>query len=256
MHQTVPKTKSHAGTSSYGDFYQHDSGVRDCRHPKGARSSMSMKDNSFKKDDDFIKERDQFIAWFAENAELLAHRDSKNGTSYGRNEDAWSELYIALHNRYGNPTNKMRGYWLDQDLSLLTIYLKDAFNNVLKDLGKKDKNGGRDREKSPLDPFDDEIAAPNFGQDDEPLSNFFTEEMWASVRKCIRTHYKGPHLALFIRIINFWQNGIDKPEVLCNHLGLKETDYAARRRTIKSILENNPDEWLDDSGSYKKDPQS
>ena len=123
-------------------------------------------------------------------------------------------------------------------------------------LAKKDKNGGRDREKSPLDPFDDELAAPNFGQDDEPLSNFFTEEMWASVRKCIRTHYKGPHLALFIRIINFWQNGIDKPEVLCNHLGLKETDYAARRRTIKSILENNPDEWLDDSGSYKKDPQS
>ena len=191
---------------------------------------MSMKDNSFKKDDDFIKERDQFIAWFAENAELLAHRDSKNGTSYGRNEDAWSELYIALHNRYGNPTNKMRGYWLDQDLSLLTIYLKNAFNNVLKDLGKKENN--------------------------EPLSNFFTEEMWASVRKCIRTHYKGPHLSLFIRIINFWQNGIDKPEVLCNHLGLKETDYAARRRTIKSILENNPDEWLDDSGSYKKDPQS
>jgi hypothetical protein len=80
--------------------------------------------------------------------------------------------------------------------------------------------------------------------------------MWARVRKCIRTHYKGPHLALFIRIIDFWQNGIDKPEVLCNHLGLKQSDYAARRRTIKSILVNHPDEWRDDSGSDKKDPQS
>jgi hypothetical protein len=49
---------------------------------------------------------------------------------------------------------------------------------------------------------------------------------------------------------------MDKPEVLCNHLGLKQSDYAARRRTIKSILENHPDEWLDDSGLDKKDPQS
>ena len=217
---------------------------------------MSMKDNSFKEDDDFIKERDQFLHWFAINAELHAHRDSKKGAFYGRNEDAWSELYIALLNRYGNPTNKMRGYWQNQDLSLLTIYLKNAFNNVLKDLVKKENNGGHDKEKSPLDPFDDDIVAPNFGQDDGPLSDFFTQEMWGSVRKCIRSHYKGPHLALFIRIINFWQNGIDKPEVLCNHLGLQETDYAARRRTIKSILENNPDEWRDGNRSDRKDPQS
>ena len=83
-----------------------------------------------------------------------------------------------------------------------------------------------------------------------------TQEWWANVRKCVRTHYKGPHLALFMRIINFWQNGIDKPEVLCTHLGLNETDYAARRRTINSILENHPNEWRDDNGSDKKDPQS
>jgi hypothetical protein len=217
---------------------------------------MSTKDNSFKKDDDFIKERDQFLNWFAINAALLAHRDSKKGAFYGRNEDAWSELYIALHNRYGNPTNRMRGYWQNQDLDLLTIYLKNAFNNVLKDIVKGENSGGQDDDKSPLDPFDDDMAAPNFGQDDEPLGDFFPQEMWARVRKCIRTHYKGPHLALFIRIIDFWQNGIDKPEVLCNHLGLKQSDYAARRRTIKSILVNHPDEWRDDSGSDKKDPQS
>ena len=139
MHQTVPKTKSYAETSSYGGFHPYDSGVRDCRRPKGARSSMSTKDNSFKKDDDFIKERDQFLNWFAINTALLAHRDSKYGTSYGRNEDAWQELYIALENRYGNPTNKMRGYWLNQDLDLLTIYLKNAFNNVLKDIVRREQ---------------------------------------------------------------------------------------------------------------------
>ena len=217
---------------------------------------MKMKDNSFKENDDFIKEREQFLTWFSVNPELLAHRDSKKRAFYGRNEDAWSELFIALHNRYGNPTNKLRGYWKNQNLNVLTIYLKDAFNNVLKDIVKRENNGGQDDAQSGSDPFSEDTAISIVGQDDDPAGGVITQEWWANVRKCVRTHYKGPHLALFMRIINFWQNWIDKPEVLCIHLGLNETDYAARRRTINSILENHPNEWRDDNGSDKKDPQS
>ena len=99
MHQTVPKTKRHAGASTYGGFHQHDSGVRDCRHPKGARS-MPGKDKEYGDDEnsddqdpasldptseadvtenlseEFIAERHRFLEWVFHNEELKKHLKS------------------------------------------------------------------------------------------------------------------------------------------------------------------------------------
>ena len=140
MHQTVPKTKSHAGTSPYGGFHPYNSGVRDCRHPKGARS-MPGKDEEYGDDEnrddqvpedldptseenadeslseEFIAERHRFLEWVFHNGELQKHLKShisKMRIPVDKKdeliEEVLSRVYEYLTSGYGKD-NKFQTLW-------------------------------------------------------------------------------------------------------------------------------------------------
>jgi hypothetical protein len=248
MHQTVPKTKSHAGTSPYGDFHPYDSGVRDCRRPKGARlmnpdnsdnfdddeSEDSEFENCGDKGKDFEAERDRFMDWIYNNEELKAHRASRfRNYPRGVVEEAELKFYLDLFRQYGKGKNQFLKMWRKIEKQhdatrkkhekSLTIFLKTAFINKCKDVMKNmrlfKEPGEEQFEDRDQKWTSQEILTDDFSPHDliKVVNGSFDEleksELWQRVRNCVKKNCRAKYLATFIQIINLWEVGDRKSVV-------------------------------------------
>ena len=281
MHQTVPKTKRHAGASTYGGFHPYDSGVRDCRHPKGARS-MPGKDKEYGDDEnsddqdpasldptseadvtenlseEFIAERHRFLEWVFQNQKLHGHaasRARKKNYPPGIIDDARQKMLEGALRRYGKGTNKLQKLWRnvekqyaakqEKPMEELTIYLKKTFNNicidVLKEIGFIQNEDGEWIIRE--EPTDQPVGNGPVVSSGEEVEN---SELWQRIRFCLRAHYRSKHLSTFIAIINFWQVGIREPQAICPSIaGLTPSSYNDFQVALNDFLKKHRDCWQD-----------
>ena len=264
MHQTVPKTKSHVRSPLYRGSYRHDSGVRDSRHPKGARS-MPGKNKELEEDPagnappEFIAERNRFLEWVYNNEELQAHaasRAKKKKYPRGIIEEARQKMLEGALRRYGKGENKLQKLWRNVEKQYvatqknpkeeLTIYLKTTFNNkcidVLKEIGFIQNEDGEwiIREE----PTDQPVGDGNVISYFDGVEN---SELGQRIRFCIREHCRSKHLATYIGIINFWEVGIREPQAICASIsGLTPSSYNDLQGALIDFLKKHRDCWFND----------
>lgn len=274
MHQAVPKTKSHVRSPLYRGSYRHDSGVRDSRHPKGARS-MPSKNKELEEDPagnappEFIAERDHFLEWVYNNQELKKHivrRAIKRGYSQELVEEGRSRMYEYCLTGYGKD-NQFQRLWQDienpqkssrkdPEIHLLT-YLKSTFNSKLIDAIKPLTFLPPEEEKFPVrdqihtsheEPTSDSSKIDGVTHDDEPEFVLNGSGMANRIRNCIRKHNRTRHRETWIKIINLWENGYKKePRFICASIpGLTPSSYNDLQGALIDFLKKHRDDWFND----------
>ena len=266
MHQTVPKTKSHVRSPLYRGSYQHDSGVRDSRHPKGARL-MKVVSGDGSEDKKFTAERDRFINWLYQNRDLESHQKARYKKTYkGAVEQAIQDFPMVMFRRFGKGKNKLREIWRDVEMPLastrknpekeLTTFLKKSFNYLCIDVMKKRtfKEAAEQEFKEQDQQYTGrEVLIPDFsifnylGDGNDPFRNLDNSEIWTRIRFCLRMHCRSKHLATYIGIINFWEVGIREPKDICpNIAGLTPSSYNDLQGALIDFLKKHRDCWFND----------
>ena len=226
--------------------------------------------------EEFIAERRRFLDWVFYNEELQKHlkrRVFKMKVPVDKDElvkEVRSRVFEYCTSGYGKG-NQFQTLWRafenpqnsshrDPAKDLLSC-LKDTINTKSIDAIKPytkpnpdqkevEKGGPKYVAKEKLTNDEEELET---AQDTEPGFLNSDSDAGYRIRQCLRKHCRSKHLETFLKIINLWEEGINKPVDICLKIpGLTPRSYNDLQGSLREFLTKHVNCWISDED--KEDP--